>query len=404
MDFSLPKRAKEFLPNVEAIVREMLQPIELSVLHNGFNASLPQLSEIRNRVKQEGLWAPHLSTELGGMGLTLVEHGIMSEALGHSVLGHYAFGCPAPDAGNMEILHKFGTDEQKAKWLAPLAAGEIRSCFSMTEPENAGSNPTRMSCTAVLDGDEWVVNGHKWFTTAADGAAFAIVMAVTNPDADKYGQASMIIVPTDAPGYELVRNIPIMGDPGEGWASHGEIWYRDVRVPKENLLGGQGAAFAVAQERLGPGRIHHCMRWLGICERALSMMCKRAAERELGSIGGTSRPLASQQIIQSWIAESRASINAARLIVLQAAWKIENEGFYAAREEISIIKFFVADIMMTVIDRAIQVHGALGITSDTVLSYYYAHERGARIYDGPDEVHKMVVARRMLKPYGVSRS
>ena len=404
MDFSIPKRAQEFLPLVEAFVREKLQPIELSVLHDGFNASLSKLSELRNEVKEMGMWAPHLPAELGGMGLPLVEHGMMSEALGHSTLGHYVFGCPAPDAGNMEILHKFGTDEQKAKWLGPLAAGEIRSCFSMTEPENAGSNPTRMSCTAVLDGDEWVVNGHKWFTTAADGAAFAIVMAVTNPEAGRHGQASMIIVPTDSPGYELVRNIPIMGDAGEGWASHGEIWYRDVRVPKENLLGAQGAAFAVAQERLGPGRIHHCMRWLGICERALSMMCKRAAERELGSIGGTSRPLASQQIIQSWIAESRASINAARLTVLQAAWRIENEGFYAAREEVSLIKFFVADIMMKVIDRAIQVHGALGITSDTILSYYYAHERGARIYDGPDEVHKMVVARRMLKQYGVSGS
>tara|TARA_R110002096_G_scaffold299503_1_gene493909 strand:- start:6048 stop:7262 length:1215 start_codon:yes stop_codon:yes gene_type:complete len=404
MDFSIPKRAQEFLPLVEAFVREKLQPIELSVLHDGFNASLSKLSELRNEVKEMGLWAPHLPTELGGMGLPLVEHGIMSEALGHSALGHYVFGCPAPDAGNMEILHKFGTDQQKAQWLGPLAAGEIRSCFSMTEPENAGSNPTRMSCTAVLDGDEWVVNGHKWFTTAADGAAFAIVMAVTNPEAGRHGQASMIIVPTDSPGYELVRNIPIMGDAGEGWASHGEIWYRDVRVPKENLLGEQGAAFAVAQERLGPGRIHHCMRWLGICERALSMMCKRAAERELGSIGGISRPLASQQIVQSWIAESRASINAARLTVLQAAWRIENEGFYAAREEVSLIKFFVADIMMKVIDRAIQVHGALGITSDTILSYYYAHERGARIYDGPDEVHKMVVARRMLKQYGVSGS
>tara|TARA_R110002073_G_scaffold225022_1_gene385264 strand:- start:6052 stop:7266 length:1215 start_codon:yes stop_codon:yes gene_type:complete len=404
MDFSIPKRAQEFLPLVEAFVREKLQPIELSVLHDGFNASLSKLSELRNEVKEMGLWAPYLPTELGGMGLPLVEHGIMSEALGHSALGHYVFGCPAPDAGNMEILHKFGTDQQKAQWLGPLAAGEIRSCFSMTEPENAGSNPTRMSCTAVLDGDEWVVNGHKWFTTAADGAAFAIVMAVTNPEAGRHGQASMIIVPTDSPGYELVRNIPIMGDAGEGWASHGEIWYRDVRVPKENLLGEQGAAFAVAQERLGPGRIHHCMRWLGICERALSMMCKRAAERELGSIGGISRPLASQQIVQSWIAESRASINAARLTVLQAAWRIENEGFYAAREEVSLIKFFVADIMMKVIDRAIQVHGALGITSDTILSYYYAHERGARIYDGPDEVHKMVVARRMLKQYGVSGS
>jgi len=402
MDFSIPKRAQEFLPKVESFVRESLIPIELEVLHGGFNAAEVKLAELRAQVKAMGLWAPHMPTELGGMGLPLVEHGIMSEALGYSMLGHYVFGCPAPDAGNMEILHKFGTDSQKERWLAPLVDGEIRSCFSMTEPENAGSNPTRLSTTATRDGDDWIVSGHKWFTTAADGAAFAIVMAVTDPEADKYGRASMIIVPTDSPGYELARNIPIMGDAGQGWASHGEIWYRDVRVPKENLLGGRGAAFAIAQERLGPGRIHHCMRWLGICERSLDMMCQRAAERDLGSGSGEHKPLASQQIIQGWIAESRASINAARYSVLHAAWKIQNEGFYAAREEVSVIKFFVADIMMKVIDRAIQVHGALGITSDTILSYYYAHERGARIYDGPDEVHKMVVARRMLKKYSKS--
>lgn len=396
MDFSLPPRAQEFLPKVTGFVRERLQPIELEVLHGGFNKALPELSELRQEVKELGLWAPHLPEELGGMGLSLVEHGLMSEALGHSPLGHYVFGCPAPDAGNMEILHKFGTDEQKRRWLAPLCAGEIRSCFSMTEPEHAGSNPTRMSCTAVLDGDDYVINGHKWFTTAADGAAFAVVMAVTDPEADKHSQASMIIVPTEAPGFELSRNIPIMGDPGEGWASHGEIWYRDVRVPRENLLGTQGAGFSIAQERLGPGRIHHCMRWLGICERSLQLMCQRAAERDMGA----GKPLASKQIVQAWIAESRAAINAARLSVLHAAWKIQVEGFYAAREEVSLIKFYVADVMMKVVDRAIQTHGAMGITNDTVLAYYYAHERGARIYDGPDEVHKMVVARRMLKGYG----
>jgi alkylation response protein AidB-like acyl-CoA dehydrogenase len=395
MDFSIPKRAQEFLPTVRDFVRDELQPIELRVLHEGFNAAEAELDALRAKVKSLGLWAPQLPTELGGMGLDLVEHGMMSEALGHSPIGHYVFGCPAPDAGNMEILHKFGTDEQKQRWLGPLCRGEIRSCFSMTEPENAGSNPTMLSCRAEIDGDDFVINGHKWFTTAADGAAFAIVMAVTNPDADKHGQASMIIVPSDTPGFELVRNISIMGDPGEGWASHGEIRYTDVRVPRSSLLGGQGTAFAIAQERLGPGRIHHCMRWLGICERSLELMCQRAATRDMG--GG--KPLASKQIVQSWIAESRAAINAARLSVLHAAWKIENEGFYAAREEVSLIKFYVADVLMKVVDRAIQVHGAMGITGDTVLSYYYAHERGARIYDGPDEVHKMVVARRMMRAY-----
>jgi acyl-CoA dehydrogenase len=395
MNFSIPERAQEFLPRVEQFVREELQPLELEVLNTGFNAAAPKLSALRAQVKGMGLWAPHMPVALGGMGLGLLEHGLMSEALGHSALGHYVFGCPAPDAGNMEILHKFGTEQQKKRWLEPLVSGAMRSCFSMTEPEHAGSNPTTMSCTATRDGDDYVIHGHKWFTTAADGADFAIVMAVTKPDADRYGQASMIIVPTSTPGFDLVRNIPVMGDPGEGWASHGEIWYRDVRVPKENLLGTEHAAFAIAQERLGPGRIHHCMRWLGICERALDMMCKRAAERDMGA----GKPLASKQIVQAWIAESRAAINASRLSVLHAAWKIEKEGFYAAREEVSLIKFFVADVMLTVIDRAIQVHGALGITSDTILSWYYAHERGARIYDGPDEVHKMVVARRILKAY-----
>lgn len=395
MDFSIPARAQSFLPAVTDFIRCELQPIELEVLHKGFNSAASKLAALRDTVKAMGYWAPHMPPALGGMGLGLVDHALMSEALGHSALGHYVFGCPAPDAGNMEILHKFGTDDQKQRWLAPLVAGEMRSCFSMTEPEHAGSNPTTMSCTARKEGDEYVINGHKWFTTAADGSDFAIVMAVTDPSGERHAQASMIIVPTDSPGFDLVRNIPIMGDAGEGWASHGEIWYRDVRVPVGNLLGKENAAFAIAQERLGPGRIHHCMRWLGICERALAMMCKRAAERDMG--GG--KALASKQIVQAWIAESRAAINASRLSVLQAAWKIENEGFYSAREEISLIKFFVADVMMKVIDRAIQTHGALGITSDTILAWYYAHERGARIYDGPDEVHKMVVARRMLKAY-----
>ncbi len=400
MDFSLPTRAQDFLPRVAEFVKSSLQPIELEVMYGGFNAALPKLTKLRDEVKAMGLWAPQLPTELGGMGLNLVEHGLMSEALGHSAVGHFVFGCQAPDAGNMEILHMFGSEAQKEQWLKPLCAGEIRSCFSMTEPEHAGSNPTMMSCTAKIDGDDFVINGHKWFTTAADGAAFSIVMAKTDPDADKHSQTSMIIVPTDAPGFELVRNIPIMGDAGEGWASHGEIWLRDVRVPRSSLLGAQGGAFKIAQQRLGPGRIHHCMRWLGICERALQMMCTRAAERDMGE----GKPLANKQIVQSWIAESRASINAARLSVLHAAWKIEAEGFYEAREEVSVIKFFVAEVLMQVIDRAIQVHGALGVTSDTILSYYYVHERGARIYDGPDEVHKMVVARRMLKKHAPTAS
>jgi len=297
----------------------------------------------------------------------------------------------------MEILLQFGSDEQKKRWLDPLIRGETRSCFSMTEPEFAGSNPTRLGTTAVKDGDDYVINGHKWFTTGAAGASFAVVMAVTNPDADPHARASQILVPTDARGFKLVRNVSVMGHAGDDYDSHAEILYENVRVPQSNRLGAEGAGFAIAQERLGPGRIHHCMRWIGICERSFDLMCSYAARRELapGKVLGT------KQTIQNWIAESRAEIDASRLMVLNAAWRIEQSGVYEARESISVIKFYVADILQKVIDRAIQVHGALGLTDDTVLSYFFRGERAARIYDGPDEVHKSVVAKRILKGYGV---
>jgi len=265
----------------------------------------------------------------------------------------------------------------------------------MTEPESAGSNPTELRTTARREGDEYVIDGHKWFTSGADGAAFAIVMAVTNPDASPHTRASQIVVPAGTPGFERVRNVPVMGHAGRGWGSHGEVRFTGCRVPVANRLGEEGSGFLIAQERLGPGRIHHCMRWMGICERAFELMVKRASSREIAP----GKPLASRQIVQAWIAESRASIHAARLMVLDAAWKIDRHGFAAAREEVSLIKFFAAEVMMQVVDRAIQVHGALGVSSDTVLSFFYAHERGARIYDGPDEVHKMVVAKRITERY-----
>ena len=396
MDFAIPSHLVDTLAAVDRLLAERIIPAEAAVLEQGFVKAAPLLAELRAAVQAAGLWGPQIPKDAGGMGLGLVDHALVSERIGRSPLGHYAFGCQAPDAGNLEVLHKWGTAEQKARWMAPLAKGEIRSCFSMTEPENAGSNPVLLSCTATLDGDHWVVDGHKWFTTGADGAAFAIVMAVTNPEATPHARASMIIVPTDTPGFELVRNIPIMGDAGGGWASHGEIRYHGCRVPKANLLGPQGAGFLIAQERLGPGRIHHCMRWIGICERTFQLMCQRAVSREIAP----DKTLASRQIIQAWIAEARAEIDAARLMTLSAAWTIESQGFQAARDQVSLIKFFVADVMMRLIDRAIQVHGALGVTSDTLLAHYYVHERGARIYDGPDEVHKMVVAKRLLTQYG----
>jgi acyl-CoA dehydrogenase len=395
MDFDPPETVRPLLERIERFVADIVMPAELGILERGFAESGPQLAELRAQCKAAKLWGPQMPAELGGLGLTLVEHGLVSERLGRSPIGHYVFGCQAPDAGNLEILHKYGTPEHKARWLEPLAHGELRSCFSMTEPENPGSNPTMMSCQAVKSGDHYVIDGHKWFTSSADGAAFAIVMAVTNPDAPKHARASMIIVPTDTSGFELVRNIKIMGDAGSGWSSHAEIRYTNVRVPIANRLGPEGAGFLIAQERLGPGRIHHCMRWIGICERVFDTMCKHVSRRKIDD----DKTLATKQLVQIWVAEARAEIEAARLMVLSAAWTIEKKGFQVARDQVSLIKFYVADIMLRLVDRAIQLHGALGVTSDTVLAHYYVHERGARIYDGPDEVHKISVAKRILARY-----
>ncbi len=394
MDFSIPAALAPTLQALRRFVDEEVMPLEAEVMA-GFHAASARLGELRARARAQGLWLPQIAKEHGGMGLSVLEHGLVSEIVGRSPLGHYALNCQAPDAGNMELLIEFGTPEQKERWLAPLLAGEIRSCFAMTEPEFAGSNPVRLGTRARRDGDHWVLDGHKWFTTAADGAAFAIVMAVTEDDAAPHERASMIIVPTDTPGFERVRNISVMGEPGEGWMSHAEIRLTDVRVPAQNLLGSAGQGFALAQARLGPGRIHHSMRWMGLCERAFDLMARRAIERKL-------RPdqrLGDTQTVQHWIAESRAQIDATRLLVLHAAWQIDNVGAKAAREHISLIKFHAADVLLRVVDRAIQCHGALGITDDTVLSWIYRHERGCRIYDGPDEVHKTVVARRILRRY-----
>ena len=396
-----PEKLQATLNTIRQFIQSEVLSLESDFLQRPFRELLPRLKTKREQVKTLGLWAPHLPPELGGMGLSLSEFGRISEELGRTPLGHYLFNCQAPDIGNMEILMEHGTPEQREKWLAPLARGEIRSCFSMTEPEFAGSNPVWMNTTAVKEGGDYLINGHKWFTSSADGAAFAIVMTVTNPEAAKpHARASQIIVPTNTPGFRLVRNIPVMGDEGDDYGSHAEIRYENCRVPQANLLGKEGDGFAIAQHRLGPGRIHHCMRWIGICERSFDLMCGYAAKRQLSP----GKPLATRQIIQEWIAESRAEINAARLMVLDAAAKIDREGTRAARLEISLIKFFVAGILQKVLDRAIQVHGGLGLTDYVLLSHWFRHERGARIYDGPDEVHKTVVARMMLKPYGVDLS
>jgi len=396
MDFSISEKMQTVLALVNEFVDRELIPLEPEFVTHDFKEMLPVLAEKRRLVKQMELWAPNQPREYGGMGLDLVEHGLMSEALGRSPLGHFVFGCQAPDAGNMEILHLFGSDEQKEQYLRPLVAGDIRSCFAMTEIDMPGSNPVMLETTAVEDGGDYVINGRKWYTTGADGSAFAIVMAITHPDAPPYLRASMIIVPTATPGYELVRNIPVMGHAGSDYFSHGEVSFQNCRAPKKNLLGGAGFGFAIAQERLGPGRIHHCMRWLGICSRAFDLLCKRANERVISPDG---RTLASRQIIQTWIAESAAEIQAARLMTLHAAWKIEKVGAKEARDEIGLIKFTVANTMQHVVDRALQVHGGLGMTDDTILAFLYRHERAARIYDGADEVHKVSFGKRMARRY-----
>ena len=384
----------DLVSRYQAFLKEFIYPIEKDIIYGSFKSHLPKLRELRALAKSKGLFTPHLSVDEGGLGLSLPEFARISEVLGTSPLGHYVFNCNAPDIGNMELMHAFASPFLKETYLKPLQRGEIRSCFSMTEPEHAGSNPIHMSTKAVLEGDEYVINGHKWFTTAADGAQFTIVMAMTNPEAENvYQRASMILVPLDNPGYRLVRNISIMGDEGEDYLSHGEVEFTNCRVPKSHLIGEEGQGFTLAQVRLGPGRIHHCMRWIGICERALGLMCDRAMSRELNP----GKFLSGQQTIQNWIAESAAEIKASRLLVLHTAEKIEKEGAKAAKEDISTIKFFVSDVLMKVLDRAIQVHGALGITDDTLLSFWYRHERGARIYDGPDEVHKSVLAKSILK-------
>lgn len=394
----LTEKTEKLIPQIEEFVKNELYPLESAdILIENFSKIEPVLQEKRQLVKKAGLWGLALPKDMGGMGLTLCEFGQLSEYLAKTPFGHYVFNTQAPDIGNMELMHKYAPHHLHKQYLAPLANGDIRSCFSMTEPEFAGSNPVRMAATAVKDGNDYIINGHKWFTTSADGAAFAIVMAITNPEAVPHKQASQILVPLDAKGYRLIRNIPIMGHSGDSWLSHAEVVYENVRVPQSNLIGEEGAGFMLAQERLGPGRIHHCMRFIGIAERSFELMCNYAVKRELTD----SKVLGDMQFIQGFIAESRAEIDAARLYVLRTAKKIDDFGASASRDDISAIKFYTANMMLRVVDRAIQVHGALGMTSDVLLSFWYSHERGARIYDGADEVHKSALARSILKKYGL---
>ena len=389
IDFSIPPELEAVQQRATAFMEEFVYPNEDKLVEDeGLPADLER--ELQQKVKALELWAPHLPREWGGMGIGFIGQALVNEIAGRSVIAPRLFGNAAPDAGNAELLLIAATAEQKEKYLRPLATGEVRSCFAMTEPEVSGSDPTGLRTTAVRDGEEWVINGHKWFTSGAIGSTFAIVMAVTDTNADSHHRASMILVPTDTPGFNILRDIPVMGSGGLG--GHCEVRFEDCRVPVINLLGELGQGFKLAQARLGPGRIQHCMRWIGAAQRSFDMMCAYSLERQ--TFG---EPLARKQSVQNWIADSAAEISAARLMTLNAAWKLDRGD--DARIEISLIKFFGARVLHDVIDRAIQVHGALGYSKDLPLEMFYRDARAARIYDGPDEVHRQVVAQRILKSY-----
>ncbi|HZQ26076.1 MAG TPA: acyl-CoA dehydrogenase family protein [Acidimicrobiales bacterium] len=397
-DFSTEPEFEAKLAWMRSFVREEIFPLEtLNLDHDTF---LRAVRPLQDEVKAQGLWAAHLDPELGGQGFGQVKLGLMHEILGQSHLAPFVFGNNAPDSGNAELLavgiKMSGREDQREKWLNPLLDGRRRSAFAMTEP-GAGADPTLLKTRAVRDGDEWVINGHKWFITNASVADFLIVMTVTNPDVHPYQGASMIVVPTDTPGVNILRDVPTMEDPVEHfrkYGAHAEILLEDVRVPHENLVGPEGEGFRLAQLRLGPGRIHHCMRWLGQSKRAFDMLCERAVSRYThGSM------LAEKQSIQNWVADSMAEMTAARLLTLYAAWKMDQQDASAARTEIAMIKFYGAQVLYNVIDRAIQIHGSLGFSADLPLEHMYRAARAARIYDGPDEVHRVTVARQVLKNY-----
>src|SRR5437016_221835 len=392
-DFSTEPEFERKLEWMREFVREEVFPLE--VLDADEATFMRIVRSLQDEVRKQGLWAAHLPPDLGGQGFGQVKLGLMHEIDGMSPWAPIVFGNQAPDSGNSEVLAHFGTPEQKERWLYPLLDGRIRSAFSMTEPDHAGSDPVEMSTSAALEGDEWVINGHKWFTSNGMIADFLIVMAVTDPAAGPYERASMFVVPTDTPGVKRLRNIPTMAGGHERFGyGHSEILYEDVRVPRDSIIGRPGEGFKIAQLRLGPGRIHHCMRWLGQARRAFDLLCERALQRE--AFGGR---LAQKQTVQNWIADSAAEMQAARLMTLHAAWVIDRDGASAARKEIALIKFFGAKVLHDVIDRAIQIHGSLGFSADLPLEEMYRHARAARIYDGPDEVHRQSVARTILRDY-----
>jgi acyl-CoA dehydrogenase len=401
-DFSTEPEFEAQLAWMRSFTREEIFPIE--TLELGYDQVLELIRPLQAEVKRRGLWAAHLPPELGGMGFGQVRLGLMHEILGESPFGPLVFGNNAPDSGNAELLavgmEMTGRTDIRERWLDPLLDGTLRSGFSMTEPDTAGSDPKLLKTRAERDGDEWVINGRKWYTSNGSVADLLIVMAVTNPDVHPYQGISMFVVPVGTDGVQIVRDVGSMDDPRVVYGrfgNHAEITYTDVRVPADHLIGPEGAGFQLAQARLGPGRIHHCMRWLGQSKRAFDMLCERALSRySHGSL------LAEKQTVQNWIADSRAEMHAARLMTLQAAWRMDRDGAAAARVEIAMIKYYGAQVLYNVIDRSLQVHGSLGYSTDLPLEAMYRWARAARIYDGPDEVHRQTVARQTLKDYTAS--
>ncbi|HHW37388.1 MAG TPA: acyl-CoA dehydrogenase [Bacillales bacterium] len=388
-NFTESEDQKRMIDEATEIMEKYVYPNEkYRVPHRGLPKEI--LKPLQKVVKEKELWAAHLPKKFGGMGQGFVSLGLLSEVIGQSPIGPYVFGSMAPDAGNGEILLHAATPEQKERYLRPLADGDVRSCFGMTEPEVSGSDPTTLQGKAVKEGKEWVINAHKWYTTGAVGAAFCIAMVVTDPEAEKHKRTSLFIVETDNPGFEVVREVPVLGDHYPG--GHCEVIFNNCRVSEESMLGMRGEGFKLAQLRLGPGRITHAMRWLGVARRAVNEMISYSLSKKDGD-----KTLADSQIIQNFIADSEAEIQASRLLTLQAAWRMDQGD--EARREVSLIKLYGANVLNNVLDRAIQTLGMYGLKPSLSLEGLYREARAARIYDGADEVHRMVVARGMLKEF-----
>ncbi len=396
-DFSTEPEFQEKLDWIRDFVETEIEPLDLAFsshvvydrTHPIHTTVIPPLQE---QVKAQNLWACHLGPDLGGLGYGQLKLGLMNEILGRSNFAPMVFGCQAPDSGNAEILAHYGTDEQKAKYLQPLLDGKIVSCYSMTEPQ-AGSDPAEFTCRAWKDGDEWVIDGEKWFSSNLRYASFAIVMAVTDPDVSVYQGTSMFLVPTDTPGVEIIRNVGLAGEaPGEG--SHAYVRYNNVRVPADHVLGGEGQAFVIAQTRLGGGRIHHAMRTVGVCQRAFDMLCERALSRRTqGEV------LAKKQMVQEKIADSYIQLQGFRLQVLHAAWTIDQKGGAEARTEIAMVKVLTPKVLHDIVYNALHIHGSLGTSNEMPLMGLWSMMPVMGIADGPTEVHKVTIARKVLKNY-----